>query len=149
MIIRQAVRSDVPALLAMGQAFLDATPYGRLFHATPESLLELIKIVFAFGDQAAILLAIEETGPVGMLVLVAAPHPITGQLYADEVVWWVTPTARGAARAGPTLLRAAEDWARSRNCYMVKMVAPVGSKVGAFYERLGYAAVETAYAKTL
>lgn len=149
--IRQAIEDDVPALIAMAQAFVETTAvYGRLFKATPESLEHLARLLFQFGDQAAILLACEDEGPCfGMLAIVASPHPISGALYADEVVWWIDPSHRGAMRAGPKLLRAAENWARDRNCNMVKMVAPHGSTVGRFYERLGYEPVESAYAKVL
>lgn len=138
----------MPELLRMAEAFA-ATPYGQLFHVTREAAEGLIGLLFNFGDNAAILLAAVDGVDVGMLAIVASPHPFNGQIYADEVVWWVDPTARGSSLAGPKLLRAAEDWARERNCYMVKMVAPVGSTVGAFYERLGYTAIETAYAKPL
>lgn len=149
MTIRLATVDDLPAILKMAKAFLEATPYGRLFHTQPENLAVLATLVFNFGERAAILLAVDELGPFGMLVIIAAPHPINQQLYADELVWWVDPTYRGVRRAGPSLLRAAEDWARERNCYMVKMVAPIGSSVGRFYEKLGYSAIETAYAKVL
>jgi len=149
MTIRAATPADTPELLRMARSFLEATPYGRLFKATPDSLEALVGLLFSFGDQATILVA-EDAGFVyGMLAIVASPHPFNGKQYADEVVWWVDPTARGAGLAGPKLLRCAEDWARARNCYMVKMVAPFGSTVGGFYERLGYTPIETAYAKTL
>lgn len=146
--IRLATLSDIPELVAMGEKFISATPYGKLFRATGESLQALAQMLFNFGENAAILIAEDAVGIFGMLAIVASPHPLTGQLYADEVVWWVEETGR-ARRAGPALLDAAEDWARSRKCYMVKMVAPIPSTVGRFYERKGYAAVETAYAKVL
>lgn len=148
MTIRDATTADVPALIRMARAFLEATPYGRMFKATPESLEALLAFLFQLGDRGAILLAVDDDGqPFGMLVIVAAETPFDGRLYADEIVWWVDPTGRGQLRAGPLLLRAAEEWARERKCYMVKMVAPIPSTVGGFYERLGYSAIETAYAK--
>lgn len=148
--IRKGTPADLPDITRMALAFLDATQYGRLFRATGESLAVLAGIIFSFGDNAAILLDVDDTGEtVGMLVIVASPHPFNQKLYADEVVWWVDPSSRGSMRRGPALLRAAEEWARERKCYMVKMVAPAGSTVGLFYEKLGYAAIETAYAKEL
>lgn len=146
--IRLATLTDIPDLVAMGGRFIGATPYGTLFRATGESLQRLAQMIFQLGEQAAIFLAEDVAGVFGMLVIVTALHPIGNVLYADEVVWWVDQSAR-SRRAGPALLDVAEDWARSRKCYMVKMVAPIPSTVGRFYERKGYAAVETAYAKVL
>lgn len=147
--IRPATPADSEALYALGRRFLEGTRYGALFCATPESLARLVGVVFAFGDNATILLTVDsDDRPFGMLVAFVAPHPIDGLLYCDEVVWWVNPDARGM-RAGPKLLAAAEEWARGKNCSMLKMVAPIGSTVGRFYERLGYRAVETAHVKVL
>lgn len=150
MTIRPATPEDMPDLVRMGKAFLEATRYGVLFRATPESLETLAGLIFAFGDNAVIFLAVSDAGDTfGMLAAFVSMNPINQRKYADEVVWWVDPTGRGQQSAGPRLLRAGEDWARERKCYMVKMVAPAGSKVGLFYERLGYEAVETAYVKVL
>lgn len=150
MTIRPATPEDTPDLVRMGKAFLAATRYGTLFRATSESLEALASMLFNFGDQAVILLAVSDEDYVfGMLAAFVSLNPLNQRPYADEVVWWVDPTGRGQQRAGPALLRAAEDWARARKCYMVKMVAPISTDVGRFYERLGYEAVETAYAKVL
>lgn len=134
----------------MGKAFLEATRYGTLFRATAQSLETLAGLLFSFGDNAVIFVAVSDEGHTfGMLAAFVSPNPLNQRPYCDEIVWWVDPTGRGRQRAGPALLRAGEDWARARNCYMVKMVAPKGSTVGTFYERLGYEEVETAYAKVL
>lgn len=148
--IREATRADMPAIERMALAFLGSTAYGKLFHATPASLAVLASLLFNFGDRAAILLAEDDTEVFGMLAIVAAPHPVSGEIYGDEVVWWIDPSRRGFMAAGPALLRAGEEWARSRNCYMIKMVAPYhASGVSRFLERSGYTPIETAHAKVL
>jgi len=149
--IRNATPADVPAIERMGLRFVGSVAkYGTIFRATPQSMQTLAALFFALGEDAAvIILAVNsDDQPFGMIACVVAPQLIDGTIYADEMVWWVDPEAR-SLRAGPALLTAAEDWARGKNCSMLKMVAPIPSTVGNFYERLGYQPIETAYAKGL
>lgn len=149
--IRVATPADVPAIERMGLRFVDSVAkYGTLFRATPQSMQTLAGLFFALGEEkAVIILAVDgRDAPFGMIACVVAPQLIDGTIYCDEMVWWVDPEAR-ARRAGPDLLKAAEDWARGKKCSMLKMVAPIPSTVGRFYERLGYEAIETAHAKRL
>jgi GNAT superfamily N-acetyltransferase len=147
--IREATPVDIPQLQRMGLEFIKGTHYETLFHVTAESLEILAKFLFDIGPQSTILLAEDDAGVIGMLAIVALPAPLSGQLYADEMVWWVDPRRRGWIRVGPALLRSAEDWARARGCYMIKMVAPSGSTIGTFYGRVGFTPLETAYVKVL
>lgn len=163
-LIRHATDADKPRLIEMAARFLLETPYGRLFdeRATPMSLSELIGNVLALG---VIFVAEVSVGCaflcpgctarcapslklVGMLAIVAIPHPMTGRTYADEIAWWVEPEHRHGT-LGPKMLREAEDWAISQGANMLKMVAPAGSTVGRFYEHVGYRPVETAYIKLI
>jgi GNAT superfamily N-acetyltransferase len=94
-------------------------------------------------------LAEDEDGPFGMLILVAVPNPLSGEVFAEELCWWVEPHRRGALKAGPALLQHAEAWTRAKGITTLKMVAPANTEVGLFYARQGYHAVETAWAKTI
>lgn len=154
MIIREAIAEDTPILLSMAGRFLRATPYGLIFHPTEDQLLDLLEIVKFRG---VILVADigDELNPrlvIGMLALVALEHPMRpGELYAEELAWWVEPEHR-KGRAGYKMLRRAEAWARHKGCFLVKMVAPIlptGADVGSFYKFMGYTAIETAYQKLL
>jgi GNAT superfamily N-acetyltransferase len=84
----------------------------------------------------------------GGIAVVELPNLITGDLYAEEVAWWVEPNRRGL-RLGPQLIAVAEEWATTRGLRSIKMVAPIPSQVGRYYERRGYVALETAYLKVL
>jgi len=134
----------------MATRFIRETPYSWMTVA-PGTLELLVDTVFELGT---ILLAefehIDEDHPVvaGMIALLALEHPITGETYCEELVWWVEPEYRSSS-IGPRLLVAGEAWARKKALPMVKMVSPAGSHVGAFYLRRGYVAVETAYMKRL
>lgn len=160
--IRFATLDDKPRLIEMAVRFLLETEYGRMFddRATPAMIDKLITNVLSLG--AIVVAEIEElhgniagSAPlesrfklVGMLAIVALPHPLTGGIYAEEIAWWVEPEHRHGT-LGPKMLRSAEDWATRNGAKMCKMVAPAGSQVGAFYEHIGYRAVETAYIKRI
>jgi GNAT superfamily N-acetyltransferase len=154
--IRPAEPFDVPALVAMAGRFLQTTVYARFLTSTPAKLAALVETVLAIG---VVLVAEVEVGQgdgarfecVGMIALVSAVHPVSGEPFVDELAWWVEPAWRGSPHGlGTQLLAAAEAWATERGVVLMKMVAPVGSpEVGAFYERRGYACVETVYQKRL
>jgi hypothetical protein len=170
MTIRDAVVEDAPVLLRMSLRFLESD-FKTIVTPNADALSALILAVLA---QGAVFIAEREhanecsswchlpdperctmhgphvcnCGPraVGMLALVVLPHPMTGRPFADEVAWWVEPEYRKGL-AGPQLLRRAERYAQDAGLSLIKMVAPAASSVGAFYERRGYVAVETAYQK--
>lgn len=148
-IIRPATLADRQALAQLGLAFIAQTTYQSLLgSATVAGLESLADGIFNLGEMGRIFLAEDEQGPFGMLVIVAIPSPMTGELFAEEICWWVDPAKRNGT-AGPRMLREAEHWARVMGLRMIKMVAPCGTSVGRFYEKRGYKALETAYAKVL
>lgn len=153
--LRLATAEDKPRLIEMAVRFLLESSYGEFFDAwaTPQSISVLIDNVLRFGAILVAEVPLTHTEEdrvelVGMLALIALPHPLTGQIYADEIAWWVDPEHRGGT-LGPKMLRAAEDWATTNGANMVKMVAPAGSTVGSFYERIGYRPVESAFIKRI
>lgn len=146
MTIREATHEDLDVLLLMARAFLASTLYGKLAgHVSRYQLEGFLDDVLARG---VVLLAEDEGRIVGALAVLAGVHAISGHFYADEQAWWVEPDAR-AAGIGEALLDTCESWARAHGLWSLKMVAPAGSTIGAFYERKGYAEVETAWMKVL
>lgn len=142
---RLATPADVPALVALGRQFIATTRYRDL---VAENLPQMAHLAsqLVHGADSAVLVLDGLDGPVGMLGLIAYAHHITGQRVAGEVFYFVDPGARG--RGGLTLLRAAEDWAWAKGAASLEMIAP-DARVGAFYERLGYAPVERTYLRRL
>lgn len=146
MTIRPALDKDVPRLHEMAFRFLGATPYGNLIEGvTVHSMQAFIELVMHVGT---VIVAETEHGVVGMLGVVLVQHPISGRPEAAEVAWWVEPEHRTLA-VGAKLLESAEAWARHRGATCLKMVAPAGSRTGAFYTQHGYVEVETTYQKSL
>ena len=145
--IRHATPVDIPRILEMAERFINNSAYSNVLTFRVEALERLADVVV--GQLGAVLIAtVPAGGSVAMFVVVALEDPLTGDRYAEEVAWWVEPEHRGGL-IGPRLLAAAETWARENKCPVLRMRAPVGSDVGAFYLRRGYTEVETIYVKVL
>jgi GNAT superfamily N-acetyltransferase len=74
-------------------------------------------------------------------------HPITGDIMASELCWWVDPVARGS-RVSTDLVKRAETWARENGAKWLEMIAP-NDRVGWFYARQGYERTDIHFLKAL
>lgn len=149
--IRQATAADAPAILGLAHRFIESTLYVDLLQFNPDALgaltLQALETgVIFLGEVDTGSLAGEDWQPVGMIAGVVEVNPISGDRMVSELVWWVNPE-HAKTSLGPKLLRSMEEWTRHNACLCLKMVAPAGSTVGRFYERLGYSPIETAYVK--
>lgn len=138
--IRAATLADVPTCVAMGQRFRRETAYREILAENPDQmrangllLLESPEGIFFVADHVGTL-----TGMIGLLV---APHPLSGERVAMELFWWSED-----GRDGVRLLRAAETVARALGAVGIMMIAP-SDRVGMFYERFGYRLIERSYMK--
>lgn len=145
--IIEAREGDIPAIVAMAQAFLRATPYGAYLPEQPDALEAFAARLIASHD-GVILLAMKEADPAGMIALWTYDHPMSGERVASELVWWVNPEARGSL--GVRLVRRAEAWARAHGAVVLQMIAPTHApRVGQFYAACGFEEIETSYQRRL
>jgi GNAT superfamily N-acetyltransferase len=140
-----ALEEDLEAVETMARHFLAETFYGQLLEANDQALRRLVWRVWRSG---AIFVAKDDAACVGFIALLVVEHPVSAQLYAEEMAWWVEPAYR-KGRIGDSLLACAEGWALQYAGGILKMVAPSGSRVGTYYHHLGYQEVETSYIKRL
>jgi len=134
----------VPALVVMGQQFAQTAMYRDVLRENPEQMA--IVAGNLIDHESGAILVLERDGIlVGMIGLVCTPHFLSGDMYAGEVFWWVTPGQRGD---GVRLLRAAESWAIERGAKTLQMIAPT-ERVGHFYARMGFTRTEISYQKEL
>jgi len=170
--IRAATVDDFPRLAEMGSKFMASSRYGDFLPTTPKMLEALLAVITEVGvvlvcervtlkvpqlsypGRAPIIAATEEHPAigsdhnlVGMIALVALPHPMTGEVYVEEMAWWVEPDHRGSV--GPRLHIAGEEWAKAKGISLMRMLSPAGSDLGIYYGRRGYVEVETAWVKRL
>lgn len=146
--IRRALLSELPVIVDMGKRFLEESPYVDVIPDSTVHMTALATQLLSTGDNGTILVA-ETNQPnvlCGMIGLVASPHFLSGERSAGEVFFWVVPTERGTL--GRDLMDAAEEWARSVGAAAIQMIAP-DDRVGVFYRRRGYRAIETTYWKRL
>lgn len=136
-----AEERDVPRVLAMGLVFMATRPFGSAHDGDPERLTAAIKICMTTG---VVLLAVEGDKAFGMLCIYTMEHPLTGELIAEELAWWIDPEHKSLL-AGPKLLRAGIVWARQIGVECLKMSALAGTRVGLFLEHQGFVQAETSY----
>lgn len=153
-LVRPAVHEEREQLVELALHFSRTVPVYDGFFAELDdderrlAFGDVIDRIWKLDARSVILVAVVDEVIVGGLALIEQQHEITGQSFCSEVAWWVEPGAR-AHRAGPYMLRAACDWAVQRGLKNLKMVAPIPSAVGRFYERMGFQPFETAYLKVL
>lgn len=142
LIVREATVEDVPRLLEMSEHFITSTVYADVLTFDADRLRELATSVIRIG---VIFVAEIEGRLDGMLWAVSAPNLFTGEMYAEEIAWWVERTHRGLG-IGDGLRQAFLAWAAAGR-WPVRMTAPAGSDLGRVYERHGFVALETTYLK--
>ena len=148
MILRAATDADRDQVVDLALRFHAATPYTQLLTVDRERVEAIFVVCLEHG--IVLVAEAEHTAEGGELVafiaLAAIEHSLSGDRYAEELGWWVEPHYR-AGTIGPRLLAMAEAWARADGCVFLKMVAPIGTTVGQFYDRHGYQPIETAWMK--
>lgn len=129
----------------MGTRFLTETVYCGRVLINPAAMTKTLQLLLA-SDVGGLFVATDDNQVTGMIGLLVYEHPFTGELYAQELFWWVEPEHRG--RDGLRLLKRGEEWAASAGAVQVYMVAPT-PKLGRLYKRLGYGYLEAGYQKAI
>jgi len=143
-VIRDATEQDIPRLVAMGERFLTETVYRGRVPVDPATMARTLALLVA-TENGTVLVSERDGVVVGMIGLLLFENPISGELTAGELFWWVEPEHRGI---GVRLLKRAEQWARRAGARKVHMIAPT-PEVGQLYDRLGYGYLEAAYQKAI
>lgn len=97
-------------------------------------------------EQYALVLVAEKGAQlVGFLAVFVLEEAYSTRLYVDETGWWVEPEHRNGT-VGPKMLRSLLYWAQQkRELRFVRMIAPKGSRLAKYYEKLGFMEVDTTY----
>lgn len=143
-VIRQAVPQEAKAIAELGRDFLAHTG-ARL----PFDLSYAEHTVRTFiSDPMRLALVLDIEGEVaGALLAATSPSPFSPVLFAQEVAWWVCPTARGPKSL--RMMTQYEDWAGSRGCRFVAMANLNDDRLDRYYRRRGFTPMETHYLKGL
>lgn len=143
-VVRRATSADLDVVTAMGVAFLRESQYRQILTENPQQMRALAGQLL--DDARGFLLVADRGGTlVGMMGCYLLSHPLSADLVATELFWWVDPTRRGV---GLRLLRSAERWAKESGAIALQMIAPE-PRVQRLYEKLGYRFVEASYQRRL
>jgi GNAT superfamily N-acetyltransferase len=135
-IIRTAVASDVPPLLALVRRYWEFEGIAGFDALRLELLLQRLVGNSALGE---VLVAEREARLRGYLALVYVLSLEHGGLMAEIDEFFVLPDARTQG-VGGKLLAAAEAALRQRGCVRLQLQIGVGNSAArSFYERRGYA----------
>lgn len=135
---RIAGLEDVPHLLSYGRKFHEYSPWRHLPYSEDAARRMLTRLI---DDDNGVVLIHDY----GLLMGYMAPSWIADDyLLAQEIAWW-------ADRKGGVLLRAFEEWAKSKGASGVLMIhlETGDSRVAEIYDHMGYAPVEHTYMKRL
>jgi len=149
-LIRLATEDDIPRIIELGARSLEEGPYKDQIGEPvkgAELALNLIQ-----SQNGTVLLYVEKNKTLGLLAFFIYPHYFSGEITANELMWYVEPEARRGKSFGDfpalKLLREAERIAKESGAKRMTFVAPTNG-VAKMYERLGYKPIETSYQRTL
>lgn len=144
--IRKATKSDIPAIIDMAEGFHKETGYPVSFDVG--RVTSFISSLVG-TSSAAIFVAGEPLR--GFLAAIRDVSPMTGEMYANEVAFWVHPDQRRGP-SGAALIDAYINWAISWKCDVARMTTQANMRpelVGIVYRRHGFEAHETAFIRRL
>lgn len=140
-VIRMASAQDLPDLVRMAGAFIEASDVGLPFD------MDYLRSSFAAQITAPdrLVLVLDVNGPRGVLCAavsrsVWAPVPI-----ASELLFWIDPDYRG--KWALPMLRTYVAWARGIGCTRAGMVALADNPMAALYRRAGFLLSEITYSQ--
>jgi GNAT superfamily N-acetyltransferase len=144
--IREATLLDVPRIVELGRKFLADGPYKDQVDNPEQAMRFACSLVD--NPKAAVLVAEQAARVVGVLAFIIYPHYFTGQLTANEMIWYIEPEARKGG-IGMRLMWAGERLAKAMGAIRMQFTAPT-AEVGKLYERFcGYHQIEVGYEKVL
>jgi hypothetical protein len=138
--IRRATVEDTDAIVQMGARFLADGPYGRAT-ADQHALDTFVRYLLEYGYVTC--------SAHGMLLGQSFLNPITAEMTAAEIAWWVDPEHRRGSHDALRLFTAFEAWAARQGARAIQVIAPVGTSLGHLYARRGYRELETIWQKRL
>lgn len=151
-IIREAVPSDVSRIVEMGRRFLLEGPYKDQLADKPVAAAQYAASILGH-PQGHIIVAEHDGQVIGVIALVVAPHPMSGEMVAVEMIWYVEPEHRPGGIA-MKLRWEAEKLAKSVGAKWISFTAPIpkGELTLEFlnlFKRFGDTPIEVACMKRL
>ncbi len=130
MSVRLATADDIPAVLAMAEAFVGESDYGMVFDS--ERSADYLALLL---QQPDVLVLIGDDGQAGIIATVASDWCAQPVCYVEKL--FVMPEARGSGVAR-ALVAAAVEFARQHHCSHIfaTATAGMGDNVGRLFSNL-------------
>ena len=137
--IRDGTLRDWPEVDRMARAFRDsamtwAAYDPKVFRRVYQGLSQ---------DRNGLALVLDLDGAKGVLLAAALPSPFSGELAAQEIMWWIDPSARGGSD-GARMLDAYELWTRDVGAAHAGVTC-LDERVARLFDRRGYQRAEILY----
>lgn len=149
-VVRNGIESDWTEFLRMTRAFFDATAFGNVGF-DEASMRKTFDHLLGNGERSILLMA-ENGSLCGMAAALIYPFYFNLQhLTAQELFWWVDPSARGTG-AGIKLLKTLESESRNKGARSLSMIALShidGPQVEKLYRHYDYVKSEQSFLKVL
>lgn len=142
---RHAVTDEAPRIVRLLRNFHAAGGFDFPFDAA--RLDRLVRHAIAAPDWACLVVGQPANG---VLIASCGESVMAPIRFAEELLVWIEPTARGDAWG--QLLAGLDEWARSQGCQKIKLSAQQHIRPAAMarlYRRAGYVPRETVFSKDL
>ncbi len=145
-LIREALPSDIPSIIAGIEHFVSVSSYGRDDAVNADHVTATLDHLI--WNEDGLVAVMERDGAFsGCFVGMAHAHLFSGEKMLGELFIYTTPEARGN---GSKLRRYAEAWAKERGCKTFCIAHPESeAHLAKVYARWGFKPAETNYRKEL
>ena len=149
LIVRNATEADLDQYLVLANDFHDASPMNGIAQFDVEGYASFYKNALNNPDVGIWLAEIDSkiVGITGAMVYPLYFSPT--HLVAQELWWWLTPTARGSG-AGAKMFNQIEQWAKEKNAkslFMIALEDDRAEKMEKVYIRAGFTPLERTFVK--
>lgn len=145
--IRKAQIEDTDAIVALGLRWLAESPVSDLTASNPPYAKATAEMLIS-APYARTFVADKDGEIIGILGIVVMPQLFSGEIAAQEVIWYVPPEHRLGA-PGLKLLWAAQGEARSMGAKLIKMSAPTPDTVAFYRGNQDYRDICTVFVRKL
>jgi GNAT superfamily N-acetyltransferase len=149
MLVREATANDLEQYVVLAKDFHDASPMANIAEFDAEGYSNFFLSSLNNSDIGIWLAEIDSkiVGITGAMV-----YPLyfsTAHLVAQELWWWLTPTARGSG-AGAKMFKQIEQWSKEKNAkslFMIALEDDRADKMEKVYIRAGFTPLERTFVK--
>jgi hypothetical protein len=148
--VRDATENDIFEMTALCLQFCKEIGTYKLLGFDSSKMMKSIESIIT-SDECLALVLTENDRVEGLFLAIVAPALFSQTLLATELVWYVSPEARGNG-SSLSMVERFEVWAKENGavmCSMFNMQSSDPEKSAAMYGKLGYKMAEATFMKEI